>query len=356
MLALNELNKKYPTVRSILQDFFERPSVYPHLRTIGIEITGYDFDNPQRLPATQKIANVISLVWALMKRYRISAKDISGHLEIQLSKPDPGKKFLALIKFLIGIKALIDQDDDMRMLVYGPFLNGQNTIKDGVLAYFQYLREYMILVASPRQVSEWDVWSKYFPVYEMLHGGNSTLPCAEVFYLPLLEPSWQPGYIFLDPDNHEGIDIYPDYRPFPKRGFGQNVHLLANGVCVYLGKSGGLHDGQLAIFRHRQVDGSEVITSYGHLNSIANIEVGGKYSGGQVIGKILTTRNPPNGYLHFSIAYGPAWDIYLRKNANIPLNVGPTWINNFFINPDVYFTDNSAVPLEEFKDFPQTPI
>jgi hypothetical protein len=356
ILGLNELSKKNPRFRTILQDFFDQPWVYPHKRTIGVEITGYDFDNPEKYPGPQKIANVVSLIWALMKRYRISANNITGHFEIQLSKPDPGKKFLALIKYLIGIKALLQGEEEMLMLVFEQFLDGPDSHLDAVLDYFKYLRHYLMLTASPRQISEWDAWSKYFTLYEAIQNGYLRLSGVDTYFQPVIDPIWEPGYRFLIPDNHEGIDIYPDLRDLPTHNHVQDVQLLANGICIYLGKSLGLHDGLLAIFRHRQVDGSEVISSYGHLGSFANLKVGGKFSGGQVIGKITTPKHPPHGFLHFSLAYGPSWDIQLKNNPSIPLNVGPTWIRNYYINPSTFLADKLVVPGDVLKKAKFTPI
>jgi hypothetical protein len=354
--GLNELSRRNPQFRSILQDYFDQPWVYPHMRTLSIEITGYDFDNPEKYPRDQKIANVVSVVWAIMKRYGIAANNITGHLEIQLSKSDPGKKFLALIKYLVGVKALIEQDEAMRMLVFGQFLDEGGDSRHAVLAYFEYLRDYLMLTATPRQVSEWEAWSKYFILYETIQHGCPQLSGVETHYPPVVEPSWQPGYHFIIPDNHEGIDIYPDLRAIPNLDPRQDVQLMASGICIYLGRSTGLHDGQLAIFRHRQVDGSEVISSYGHLNGLANLKIGEKYTGGQVIGQITTPKTPPHGFLHFSLAYGPSWDIYLNKSANIPLNVGPTWIRNFFINPSKYLANKSLVPGDVLKNSHHIPI
>jgi len=291
-----------------------------------------------------------------MKRYQITANNIIGHLEVQLSKSDPGKKFLALIKYLIGIKALIEPDEDMRSLIFGPFLNGQDSPHNAVLDYFEYLRDYLLLIATPRQVSEWDAWSKFFILHETIQQGHPELSGVETFYPPVIEPFWHPGYRFLLPDNHEGVDIYPDLRTIPKQEAMQDVHLLASGVCMYMGRSIGLHDGLLAIFRHRQADGSDVISSYGHLKTLPNITIGEKCLGGQVIGQIATPNNPPHGFLHFSLAYGPSWEIYLSKNANIPLNVGPTWIKNYFISPAKFFADKSLIPREVLKNSNHTPM
>jgi hypothetical protein len=94
----------------------------------------------------------------------------------------------------------------------------------------------------------------------------------------------------------------------------------------------------LAIFRHRQQDGSEIISSYGHLDALANLKVGEKYTGGEIIGKISTPEKTFHGFLHFSLAYGPSWEIYLNKSPNIPLNAGSIWIKNFFFDPSNFLS------------------
>ena len=111
------------------------------MRTIAIEIAGHSFDHPQFLPSDQKIANVIALVWALMKRYRIPATHILGHNEITLGKPDPGKKFLALIRYLIGVRALVEADIDSKHLVFGNFLGQEGDPELAVSRYFKFIRD-----------------------------------------------------------------------------------------------------------------------------------------------------------------------------------------------------------------------
>ena len=332
--ALNILSTKYPGVRPLLLDFYAQPGVLAHMQTIAIETTGCHFDTPGNYPGAQKVANLLSVVQAIMKRYTIPAHNLMGHFEIQLSKPDPGKKFLAYIKYLIGLKALIDPDEELKMLVFGPFLQSNDHPRNGVLAYFRYLRDYLLLTTSPRQIYEWDSWSKYLWVYDLLQGGTNPQNGVTQFYTPLRKPFWQPGFSYLQPDNHEGLDLYPDLNGSRDSSLAGGVHLFADGVCIHLGKCSGLHDGQQAVFRHRLKDGVEIISSYGHLEEVANLEIGGRYLGGQIIARINTTQKTPQGFLHFSVAYGPSWEVHLHKEATIPLNVGPTWIRNFFMDPN----------------------
>jgi hypothetical protein len=333
VLAMHQLNQTYPGVRTILQDFYAVAGVPAHMRTLAVEITGFDFDNPAHYPCPQKIANVLSVVQACMQRYRIPALNLMGHFELQLSKPDPGKKFLALIKHLIAVKALVDPDPDLKQLVFGPFLEVAGTREKAVVAYFRYLREYLFLTASPQHIYEWDAWSKYLPTYEVLTNGNPQPDGCHTHFAPLDAPTWQGRFTYLNPENHDGIDIYPAPQTVAGSDQERQVYLLASGTCIHLGNSTGIHDGLLAVFRHRQADGSEIITSYGHLDEFVGLQVGNDYSGGQVIGKINTSKSAPHGYLHFSVAYGPAWEISLHDNPNTPLNAGPTWIRNHFLDP-----------------------
>jgi len=346
--ALNKLTLENPGVRFLIQDFYDQPLILAHKQTIGIEITGHSFEDPRFYPTPQKIANVLSVVWAVMKRYSIPAKDIMGHLELQLNKPDPGKKFLALIKYLIGIKALIENDEEMNSLVFDPFVGaiGDN---NPVLTYFKFIRDYLLLTTSPEQIYEWDAWSKFLMSYDAIQGLLTEQFLAKEYYYPLQEPFWQPGNKFLEPANHEGVDFYPGFNEFLRDDLEINIHLIANGTCIYFGEAVGIHDGQLAIFKHRQKDGSETISYYGHLKSIRNLKVGERYPGGWIIGSIRNPQDPPYGFLHFSLAFGPSWEIYLNQNPNIPLNAGSAWIITYFLDPIIYLSERNAQIYDPLK-------
>ena len=69
-------------INPVLKDIFEGPEIDPNFRTISIEIVGSDFDNHENYPSDQKIANTLSVVWAVMERYGIRASDVLGHHEI----------------------------------------------------------------------------------------------------------------------------------------------------------------------------------------------------------------------------------------------------------------------------------
>ncbi len=127
--ALDALEFSDKGDHSILQDFYTVSKIDPGWRTIAIEMTGFNFDNPETAPGAQQMANVLGVIWAVMKRYKISALDVLGHNELSLDKADPGKLFMATIRYLLGVKALIDADEEMKELVFGRFL------KDGADEY-----------------------------------------------------------------------------------------------------------------------------------------------------------------------------------------------------------------------------
>lgn len=347
--AMRKLNQDYPGLRTILQDFFALPGVPAHMQTLAVEITGNDFDNHACYPGPQKIANVLAVVRACMQRYQIPAINLMGHFEIQLSKPDPGKKFLALVKYLVAVLALVDQDQALKQLVFGPFLESSGSQYAAVKAYFQYLRQYLLLTTSPQHIYEWDAWSKYMIFYETLTTGIPWSNGCHSFLPPLKAPTWQQGFNYLNPENHDGIDIYPAPQTPAGNTQEREVHLLASGTCIHLGESTGIHEGYLAVFRHRQVEGSEIITFYGHLDEFTDLQVGAQYPGGWVIGKINTAKSTPHGFLHFSVAYGPAWETSLHLNPNTPLNAGPTWIRKHFMDPANFLTIFSQGMLDELE-------
>ena len=104
------------------------------------------------------------------------------------------------------------------------------------------------------------------------------------------------------------------------------------------GEGKGLHNGKLALFRHRHHDGSEYISCYGNLNEIGNIAVGKLYQAGDPIGKI-TQPTRGSSFLHFGLAYGPAWEISLAANPDTPLSAGPSWIRNHYFDPQPHLDE-----------------
>lgn len=166
--AYYKLAKTEPGVQSLLQDLYDGPQIEPNMRTIAIEICGADFEDAQSAPSSQKVANTLALVWALMKQYGIPASSILGHHEIQLGKPDPGKKFMATIRCLVGLKALTDPDPRMKELVFGQFFRALNNSNEAIRSYFKFVRDYHVMVSNEQSGAEWEAESKYWSIYEAL--------------------------------------------------------------------------------------------------------------------------------------------------------------------------------------------
>jgi hypothetical protein len=116
----------------------------PNRSTIGIEITGIDFDNNPI--STRKISNLLSLSIALIKYYKISpALDFYGHKELDLKKSDPGRRLVYLMKLLVGICAL--EDDELKQIIFGKFKN--------VNQYFDFATEYFKKVSDAKEANDY---------------------------------------------------------------------------------------------------------------------------------------------------------------------------------------------------------
>jgi hypothetical protein len=166
--ALYELGYRQPTVHSILQDWFDGKHVDANTRSLAIELTGCYFDSQTHSPTNQQIANVVGVVWALMRRYSIKASNILGHNEIQLDKSDPGKRFMALIRLLVGAKALTDVDPVMNDLIFGQYLDIKYDPALAVRIYFEWVRDYLVLVSQPSQAATWEMESGYWSLFDKI--------------------------------------------------------------------------------------------------------------------------------------------------------------------------------------------
>ena len=341
-------------VHSLLQDLYDDPKLDPNMRTIAIEIAGYDFENPEHYPQDQKIANVVSVVWAIMKRYGIQASNLMGHNEIQLGKADPGKKFMALIRYLIGVKALVEDDPVMNRLVFGQFMEETGGVAQAICRYFEAVHKYLVYVGSRRRVYEWEAESKYWFVHDFLSSGDRVGHMASEFCWPFGGGILTPGYRFLQPENHEGVDLYSglanrDQNP----PVGKTIQLIAAGKCVFLGRGGGQCGGKIAIFRHRQTDGSVIATVYDHLERFADIQVGQDYQSGQPIGLVENHSMHSDSYLHFSVAYGATWEMDLSKSPDKPLNAGEGWIRERYLSPLEYLHNQLELGGREINPSPK---
>ena len=332
--ALDALEYENPAIHSLLQDFYTGPKIDPGWRTIAIEITGQNFDSPASAPSSQQIANVLAVVWSVMKRYQIAALDVIGHNEIELGKSDPGKGFMALIRFLIGVKALVDGDATMKELVFGRLLMDGRSYLEAVKAYFQLVREYLVLVSKPSEVYHWEVWSQFWPVCDQMIGGHWQEKLAESFCWPLPgDASWS-GDNFLSPQNHEGVDLFADRSGRSSQD--TPVRLVAQGECLYAGKSLGHCGGKIAVFRHWQPDGALILTVYNHLSELSPLVAGSWYPKGHRLGLIASPLPFLERYLHFAVAYGATWETDLRSHPSLSPDARPGWIMEHYLPPLPY--------------------
>lgn len=341
--ALDKLYYQDQRNRHVLQEMYQGPQIDPNRRTIGIEIAGHHFDHENFTPDEQQIANVIGLVRALMIRYRLPAKNIVGHYELSLGKPDPGKNFLALIRYLLGVTALADADPEFKQLVFGQYLTPGESPEFAVRRYFKFVRDYLVLTTTPARVYRWEGDSHFWLFSDLLPGAPRNLPATSAYISPLIGQSSLAGGLYLRPESHEGIDLYqPADRLSRAR---QQVRLVADGQCLYAGKSRGEHGGQRAIFRHRQPDGAEFLTVYAHMMDLPDLQTGRLYPAAFPLGHTDASSHGHNPFLHFALGYGSAWESALNSHPEIPLNAGFSWVRQHFMDPLQYDFKRFELPV-----------
>jgi hypothetical protein len=333
--AQYHLGYEDPGVHSIMQDWFDGGRVIdPNMRTIAIEMAGHHYEDRKYFPSNQLIANTVSLIWALMRRYGITANNLFGHNEIQLNKADPGKKFMALMRYLIGAKALIENDPDMNQLVFGNFLREEFDTLQAVRRYFKFVYDYLLMVSKPRRVYEWEGLSGYWFLNDLLDSHPGETVIGRRFRSPLSGRFSSPGRQFISPENHEGIDLH---REIDGSNFSQGedgrAELVANGVCLYIGEYAGCSGGQMAIFRHRQLNGGQVLSVYGHLDQVNDLIIGEQYPIRFPVGGLMQDLEHIDPFLHFAMAYGPTWESDLKDRPSLPHNVGASWIKARYQRP-----------------------
>ncbi|GAG19324.1 unnamed protein product, partial [marine sediment metagenome] len=248
--ALYQLELDEPGVHSILQDWFDGGrSIDPNMHTIAIEMSGYDFENQEHFPANQQIANSVSVIWAVMRRYSITANNLFGHHELQLNKPDPGKNFMGMIRYLIGAKALLENDPIMNQLVFGSYLLEELDTLRAVQKYFKFVYDHLLLVSKPNRVYEWEGLSGYWFLSDLLDNRPGSTTIGRRFLSPLTGKSSSPGRSFTLPANHEGIDLHREEitNHINTSLEGQSL-LVSDGICIYLGENDGCCGGRSAIF------------------------------------------------------------------------------------------------------------
>ena len=344
--ALYQLSFENHNIHSILQDWFDGPKIDPNWRSIAVEITGADFDEPSSIPSHQKIANVSSVVWAIMKRYRITALNILGHNEIDLDKADPGKNFVNLIRFIIGIKALFENDPTMNELVFGQVSQPSEDIESASIRYFTYLRDYHVLIAKPVGVFDWEVMSKYWFVYDIVSSQTTDPDIAQEFLFPISRVEYSSPF---DPAKHEGIDVFVDWGALadpssPK----EYVKLIANGSCVFVNQ---LTPGYLksAIFRHRLSSGGEILSVYSNMDGMHDLQIGKSYRIGYPIGYIKNEGSFLQEFLRLAVCYSATWDVALKSRPYLLPNTGSEWIYDHYLDPMQLFVPEGLVPGESKK-------
>jgi len=338
--AFYELGYKDHSIKSILTDLFDGRRLDPNYRTIAVEMAGANFDQDGNEPVEQEIANVLGLVIALMLRYEITALNILGHHEIELRKSDPGKQFMGLIRFLLGISALYSGDLRLKDLVFGAFTSGGVDPWSGILRYFKFIRDYQVIVDYPDQVYKWEGKVNYWNFYQNLTTHqwlkNNYLPPFNHFSNPINGKAALKKDTFLSPPEHEGVDLFLAkntniYNPEKKI----QIVLPAPGECLQIIYEA--WNGYTLYFKHIQKNGAAIVSMFANLVNIASLKEGMIYEAGHSIGTISAGGVLGEGYLHLAIAYSATWETILRYKGKNPLNVTSDWIKRRYIDPYYYW-------------------
>jgi murein DD-endopeptidase MepM/ murein hydrolase activator NlpD len=335
-------------VFSGIQEYFRNSWVDPNWYTYSLELSGRRFDDSASHPPDQEVANTLSVVWALMKKDNIPSTNVWGHYEFQLNRADPGKKFMAQFRLLLGLKALTENDPQMNQLVFGPFLQeGMNT-QEATRQYFDFVRDYLVLVnwGFPQKVFEWESETKYWTIYDRLFREGPPLPIADSFRMPI-DGEIRYGNTFLQPENHEGTDFNTG-EPYEVMGdLGTPILAIANGECIFAEEIPGHGLGKVVMLKHRLPEGAEVISLYGHLNDI-EIQTGNICQKGQEIATMGASGGQSDSHLHLAIAYGATWDTDLSHRAYVPSSVSATWIRRRYLDPITFI--NSRLEEETVSE------
>jgi len=343
-------SENYPL--SILADFYDGRKIDPNLRTIAIEITGFNFDKLLGEINHQKLANVVSVVIAVMKKYRIPGLNILGHNEISLNKADPGKMFLATIRFLVCVQCLTSNDFLTQQLVFAHFspqetINYSDTLaqklkkvgelfrdtkKQAIKNYLKYIRSYLLLVDTPANVYNWELICKYWVIYDLLVPEERPQAIANDFLYPIKQENIESRGYFLDKINREGVNYYVTKSDSTLTDI-FSINLIANGECIYVGNSELYPTNYIAIFKHRLSTSAEVISIYDNLNNIFDLKLRQSYNRGQIIGEIKEDFSYIPAHLHFAVAFGGTWDLHIKDSRTTPLNAGPTWMRARYLDP-----------------------
>jgi hypothetical protein len=100
----------------------------------------------------------------------------------------------------------------------------------------------------------------------------------------------------------------------------------------------------MAIFRHHQRDGAQVITVYNHLQELGNFQPGDWIPQGARVGTVESQCE--HHFLHFAVAYGATWETDLKVHPDVPRNAGPAWIRQRYLSPLPYLQGHTELAME----------
>jgi hypothetical protein len=221
-----------------------------------------------------------------------------------------------------------------------------------VRKYFKFVRDYLAQTAVPSDIFEWEARCNYWLCQGFLAPFAGTTTLATTNCPPLAGTMLSHGRIFLNPQNHEGVDLYQDgYNSRAKTSAGQAVQLVAPGTCLYVGEAGHACHGEMAIFQHILPTGSRLLSVYGHLGQLGDLAVGRNYPLAYRVGE--TPGNIPQDwrYMHFAMAYGDTWELYLSKHATLPVKIDPKWIQERYFAPLEYLAEDSSYQMPQSASY-----
>lgn len=174
--------KDNPTRYSLLQKMRGSEIVpIPNRTILGIEMLGINFDYTESFPSDLEIANTLSVVIALSKKYSICpAYDLYGHIELDPAKGDPGKNVMYLMKILIGLKALEKGESELAEICFKPFMpkNTKGVSSEGIKRYFDYCLDYYNGIETKDKVIKtllkFDLYQKNLPITKVIDGKGSS--------------------------------------------------------------------------------------------------------------------------------------------------------------------------------------
>jgi hypothetical protein len=220
-------------------------------------------------------------------------------------------------------------------LIFGQFLDEKLDRRKAVERYFKFVHEYTTLVGSRRSIYEWEIWSKYWLVMSVIDQRKNIL-LAKNLQPPFAALASLDGNRFLDPHNHEGVDLYIRRKASIATRPSYRVQLIGDGLCLYQGAHSHCGKGTTAIFRHYGADGSDVLSIYEQLSDSTDLVLGRHYPMGLPLGRIQAQKSYQTPYLHFAIAYGSCWEMDLQNMGHPPLNAGQSWISERYLEPLQY--------------------